>query len=132
MHCANSRAPYSALLRRYPGYLFRRVDGVYDETDYQQQRRLLELQLESLIVPEADAAQEAGNLIQRLPKLWEKATLAEQRQLILTMLDGVYVDAKEERRIVALKPKPSFKALFQIATTKEGSGVILYNEKALA
>jgi hypothetical protein len=48
------------------------------------------------------------------------------------MLDGVYVDAKEEKRIVALKPKPAFKALFQIATTKEGSGVILYNEKTLA
>ena len=48
------------------------------------------------------------------------------------MLDGVYVDAKEERRIVALKPKPAFKALFDIATTKEGSGVILYNEKTPA
>ena len=48
------------------------------------------------------------------------------------MLDGVYVDAKEEKRIVALKPKPAFKALFQIATTKEARGVILYNEKALA
>jgi hypothetical protein len=36
------------------------------------------------------------------------------------------------RRIVALKPTPAFKALFQIATTKEGSGVILYNEKTLA
>ena len=48
------------------------------------------------------------------------------------MLDGVYVETKEERRIVALKPKPAFKALFQIATTKEGSGIILYNEKVLA
>jgi hypothetical protein len=33
---------------------------------------------------------------------------------------------------VALKPKPAFKALFQIATTKEGSGIVLYNEKTLA
>ena len=48
------------------------------------------------------------------------------------MLDGVYVDSKEERRIVALKPKPAFKALFQIATTKEGSCIILYNETTLA
>jgi len=47
-------------------------------------------------------------------------------------LDGVYVDAKEEKRIVALKPKPAFKALFDIASTKEGSGVTLYNEKAPA
>ena len=109
------------------------VDGVCDESDYQRQRRLLELQLESLIVPEADAAEEAGKLIQRLPRLWGKVTtLGEQRQLLLTMLDGVYVDAKQDRAIVAPKPKPAFKARFQIATTKEGSGVILYNEKTPA
>jgi site-specific DNA recombinase len=108
------------------------VDGVYDEKEYQRQRRQLELELDSLVVPEADAAEEAGKLIQQLPDLWEGATLGERRQLLLTMLDGVYVDSKEERRIVALKPKPAFKALFQIATTKEGSRVVLYNEKTLA
>ena len=48
------------------------------------------------------------------------------------MLDAIFVDCKEERRIVALKPKSAFRALFQIATTKDGSRVILYNEKALA
>jgi site-specific DNA recombinase len=108
------------------------VDGVYDEKEYQRQRRQMELELESLVVLEADAAEEAGKLVQQLPDLWERATLGERRQLLLTMLDGVYVDSKEERRIVALKPKPAFKALFQIATTKEGSGVMLYNEKTLA
>ena len=92
----------------------------------------MELELESLIVPEADAAEAAGNLIQRLPRLWDGADLEERRQILLTVLDGVYVDAKEERRIVALKPKPAFKALFQIATTKADSGVILYNEKTPA
>ena len=42
------------------------------------------------------------------------------------MLEAVYVDTVEERAIVALKPKPAFRALFQIATTREGSGVVLY------
>jgi hypothetical protein len=46
------------------------------------------------------------------------------------MLDGVYVDTVEEKAIVAIQPKPAFPALFQVATTKEGSGVVLYNEKA--
>jgi site-specific DNA recombinase len=94
------------------------VDGVYDEGEYQRQRRQLELELESLVVPEADAAEEAGYLIQQLPDLWEGATPTERRQLLLCMLDGVYVDSKEERSIVALKPKSAFQALFQIATTK--------------
>ena len=44
------------------------------------------------------------------------------------MLEAVYVDTVEERAIVALKPKPAFRALLQIATTREGSGVILYKE----
>ncbi len=44
------------------------------------------------------------------------------------MLEAVYVDTVEERAIVALKPKPAFRALFQIATTRGGSGVILYKE----
>jgi len=108
------------------------VAGAFDEPDFQRQRRQLELELESLIVPEADAAEAAGNLIQRLPQLWDGADLEERRQILLTVLDGVYVDAKEERRIVALKPKPAFKALFHIATTKADSGVILYNEKTPA
>ena len=44
------------------------------------------------------------------------------------MLDGVYVDTVEEKAVVALRPKPAFQALFHIATTREGSGVVLYNE----
>lgn len=44
------------------------------------------------------------------------------------MLDAVYVDTVEEIAIVALKPKPAFQALFHIATTREGSGVVLCNE----
>jgi len=44
------------------------------------------------------------------------------------MLDAVYVDAKEEKRIVAIKPKPPFRPIFEVAATKEGSGIILLNE----
>jgi hypothetical protein len=44
------------------------------------------------------------------------------------MLDGVYVDAKEERRIVAIKPKAPFRPIFQVATMKDGSGIVLVHE----
>ena len=83
------------------------------------------MELESLAVPQANAAEEAGNLIQDLPKLWAEANLAERRKLLLTMLDAVYVDAKQEKRIIAIKPKPPFRPVFHVAATKEGSGVIL-------
>ena len=57
--------------------------------------------------------------------LGTEATLQERRKLLLTMLDGVYIDSKEEKRILAIKPKPVFKAIFQIADTLEDSGIIL-------
>ena len=47
------------------------------------------------------------------------------------MLDAVYVDTVEEQRIVAIRPRPAFRPLFEIATTRETSGISLVNEKDL-
>ena len=41
------------------------------------------------------------------------------------MLDAVYVDIKETKSIVAIKPKPPFRPIFQVAVTREGSGIQL-------
>jgi hypothetical protein len=81
-------------------------------------------------VPGVEAAEEAGKLLEDLPGLWEQADPGERRRILLTMLEAVYVDAVEERRVVAIKPKPAFRALFEIATTREGSGVVLLNGMA--
>ena len=61
----------------------------------------------------------------------QMATPHERRQLLLTMLDTVYVDAKEERHIVALKVKAPFKPIFEVATLREKSGIYLVKEKDL-
>ena len=87
------------------------------------------MELESLAVPEVDAAAEAGRLVQNLPELWSAATLEERRDLLLTMLDGVYVEMKEQRSVVAIKPKPPFIPIFQVATSREGSGVVLLKKE---
>jgi len=116
------RARVNERLRRL-GLAF--VDGLYSDTDYQRQKRSLITELESLVVPEVDAAAEAGRLIESLPELWDGATAEERRDLLTTMLDGVYVDLKETRTVVALKPKAPFKAVFQVAATRESSGVTL-------
>ena len=44
------------------------------------------------------------------------------------MLDAVYVDTVEEKANVAIRPKPAFQPLFEIATTTEGSDVVLIKE----
>jgi site-specific DNA recombinase len=54
--------------------------------------------------------------------------MEEQRKLLLSMLDAVYVDAKKSKSIVAIRPKPPFKPIFQVAVTKEGSDIHIINE----
>ena len=89
------------------------------------------MELESLVVPEADASVGAGRLIEDPPRLWDEASLPERRRLLLSMLDGVYFDTKGEKALVAIRPKPAFLPIFQVAVTREGSLVVLLNEKDL-
>ena len=58
--------------------------------------------------------------------LTEKAL--SRREILMTMLDGVYIDTVRNKAIVALQPKPAFRSLFEVAATREGSGVVLYKE----
>ena len=107
------------------------VDGHVVEEEYRRQKKQLEEKMRSLVVPDADAAVTAGKLLEDLPALWKKADLGERRRILLTMLDAVYVDTVEERRIVAIRPRPAFRPLFEIATTRAGSGIVLVSEKHL-
>ena len=93
-----------------------------------EKKEALEARLGSLVVPGFDAAKEAGNLLENLPTLWEEANPTERRKLLLTMLDAIYVDTVEEKAIVAIRPKPAFRAVFEIVTTREGSDVVLIKE----
>ena len=103
------------------------IDGLLPEDEYNRQRKLIEQQLESLIIPEASAAEEAGKLIFNLPKLWAEASPQEKRRLLLTMLDAVYIDTKQTKSVIALKPKPPFRPVFEVAANREGSVVRILN-----
>lgn len=107
------------------------MDGLYDYENYRREKRLLEEKLASLVVPGVGATQEAGQLLENLPQLWEGANLEERRKLPLTMLDTVYVDAAGEKSVVAIKPKPAFLPLLEMPATKAGSGVALITNHPL-
>ncbi len=47
------------------------------------------------------------------------------------MLDGIYFDTKDAKSIVAIKPKPAFIPIFQVAVTREGSDVAQLKEEDL-
>jgi len=104
------------------------VDGIFPDEEYYRQKKLLEMELESLVVPAADAAEEAGKLILNLHKLWIEANLEEKRKLLLSMMDAVYVDAKQTKSIVAIKSKPPFRPIFQVVVTRAGSQIGIINE----
>ena len=104
------------------------VDGLYDDEGYRREKRSLEDNLVNLVVPGVDAAMEAGKLLEDLPVLWEEADLAERRKLLMAMLEAVYVDTVEEKSVVAIRPKPAFRPIFEVATTREGSGIALINQ----
>ncbi len=105
------------------------LDGGLTDVEYRGRRRGLEMELESLVVPEVDAAAEAGRLVQNLPELWGNATLDERHELVGRMLDGVYVDLKDSRSIVGIKPKPPFREVFRVATARAGSGISFFADQ---
>ena len=58
------------------------------------------------------------------------ANLDERHDLVVRMLDAVYFDLSDSKSIIAIKPKAPFRPVFEVATAREGSGVILLqNEK---
>ena len=87
------------------------MGGLFDEVEYHRQKKSLEWELESLLIPEVDAATEAGKLLAEMPRLWAGATLQERHQLLATILDAVYIDMKGSKSIVSVKLKPVFQAV---------------------
>ena len=93
-----------------------------------RKKRSVEDKLATLEVPGVDAAMETGKLLEDLPVLWEEADLTERRKLLMAMLDAVYVDTVEEKSVVAIRTKPAFRSIFELATTRAGSGIVLINK----
>ena len=90
------------------------MGGLFDEVEYQRQKKSFEWELESLLIPEVDAAKEAGRLLIDIPRLWTGATLRERHQLLTTVLDAVYIDMKDGKSIVSVKMKPAFQAVLGV------------------
>jgi site-specific DNA recombinase len=104
------------------------IDGVIDDGEYNVQRKLLQDVLDSLVVPEEDAAVRAGEFLESLGLVWEKATLEEKHKLLNGMLDAVYIDLEASRSIVGLQPKPPFYHLFDSLKQYPDSKVTIFRE----
>ena len=101
------------------------MEGLFDEIEYHRRKKSLEWELESLLIPEVDAAKEAGRLLADMPRLWVGATLQERHQLLTTILDAVYIDMKDQKSIVSVKAKPVFQVVLGATSQDRVNGVAL-------
>lgn len=92
------------------------VDGLYDETKYRRQKSTLTAQLESLVIPEIDAATEAGKLIQDISMLWSQATFDERHRLLRTVFNAFYISFSTGSVTRTLAKSP-FQNLLNLKTT---------------
>ena len=46
----------------------------------------------------------------------------------MALLNAAHVDTVKEKSVVAIRPKPAFRPIFEVATTREGSGIALINQ----
>ena len=102
------------------------VDGLVGDGEYGVQRTLLNDALNSLVVPESDATITAGELLENLGLIWDKATLEEKHRLLRTMLEAVYVDLAASRSIVGIQPKAPFYPLFDSLKRIPGNKVTIF------
>ncbi len=102
------------------------TDGLIEDGEYKIQLKLNRDILNSLVVPEEDAAIEAGKLLENMGPIWDKATLAEKHKLLSMMLDCVFVDLAASRSVVGVQPKPAFYPLFKSLQNQKDNKITVY------
>ena len=78
-------------------------------------------QLDGLIVPEQGSILQAGQLLEDLPLMWDKAQLEERHTILKGFLECVYVDLAEPPTLAGIKPKPQFLEFLGRVGTEEGA-----------
>jgi hypothetical protein len=86
-------------------------DLIMDETEYRSTVEALQSRLASLVLPNSPHLFKAAEYLENLGTLWAEATLIEQREITRVLLKAMYVDL-QQKRIVAIEPKPVFHMLF--------------------
>ena len=54
--------------------------------------------------------------------------MTQRLYLLVALLNAAHVDTVKGKSVVALRPKPAFRPIFEVATTREGSGIALINQ----
>jgi site-specific DNA recombinase len=92
------------------------VLGDLEERAYLAERDRLRVQLAALTPPAMPDLERAAELLQDFGAIWDAATIRERREIVHTLLESVELDA-ERGPVVAIRPKPEFAVLFDLAKT---------------
>ncbi len=86
--------------------------GDLSDGDYLKKRQEIRSALDELKVPEVSAIIDAGDYLQNVASVWKEATEEDRRDMTRAILEEVICDP-EQRRLVALRRKPSFALVFR-------------------
>ncbi len=78
----------------------------------------LEVELSGLYIPEFDGVEVAGNILEDFGTHWKTLDIRHRHEILVTMLDAVYVDI-ENVKVIGLLPKEDFIPVFLAMTERK-------------
>ena len=104
------------------------AEGAFNDTEYGAKLADIDAQLRLTSPLELPTLEEAAQLFENIPQLWEEATPEEGRRLLSPLIERVYVDM-ECSIIGAIVPVTGFRRLLEGAMVRaESSAVTLLSE----
>jgi len=101
------------------------VDGDLSRGEYDRRRAELQGELAGLRDPDAGRVEQAGATLEGLAMAWQVAPVARRARLLKEVFAQIWVDLGA-RRVVAVKPWPSFVPLFRMDGLEEREEGVFY------
>ena len=107
------------------------AEGAFTDREFEQKLAEIDALMARMPVTNLPDLEEAAELFQNLPALWEEAIPQERRQLLNPLIERVYVDM-EAKLIGAITPVPTFRTLLDAAIQRNNSSTaVLLTQDAL-
>jgi site-specific DNA recombinase len=104
------------------------AEGAFSDAEFQAKLDEIDAQLRLTNPIELPTLEEAAQLFESIPQLWEEATPEERRKLLSPLVERVYVDI-ECSMIGAIRPVLAFRQLLEGAMARaESSAAMLLSE----
>ena len=99
------------------------AEGAFSDAEYEERLNEIDRLLGLTRTMELPTLEEAGQLFENIPQLWEEATPEERRKLISPLIERVYVDI-DSRLIGAIRPTVAFSTLLEKAIARAESAAL--------